>query len=105
MNPKLKKAVCMAFGIAEDSTDEQIEMAALNWGTRVPPKQMSNGINTEALVMYEDQGWRWMDHDGSVLSRVANTAAYEASLYTSQELACVRRNAHFVISDLVESSI
>lgn len=51
MNPKLKKAVCMAFGIAEDSTDEQIEMAALNWGTRVSPKQMSNGINTEALAL------------------------------------------------------
>lgn len=69
------------------------------------PHNALYGINTEALVMYEDQGWRWMDHDGSVLSRVANTAAYEASLYTSQELACVRRNANFVISDLVESSI
>jgi len=46
-----------------------------------------------------------MDNDGAVLSRVQNYPAFEATLYTSMELACVQRNAHFKITDLTESSL
>jgi hypothetical protein len=65
------------------------------------------GLNTsEGLVCHQvDEGWKWMDSDGSILSRVADQLAYEATLFTSMELACVQRNAHFVIEDITEATL
>lgn len=63
------------------------------------------GINFDALVCHQiEEGWNWMDEDGAILSRVADQLAYEAVLYTSMELACVQRNAHFAYQDVTEAS-
>lgn len=63
------------------------------------------GINFDALVCHQiEEGWNWMDDDGAILSRVPDQLAYEATLYTSMELGCGQRNAHFVYDDLVEAS-
>lgn len=63
------------------------------------------GVNFDALVCHQiEEGWNWMDEDGAILSRVADQLAYEAVLYTSMELACVQRNAHFAYQDVVEAS-
>jgi len=44
--------------------------------------------------------WSFMDRDGSVLSRVANTDAYEATLYKYHELGTDKRNAHGKLTGL-----
>lgn len=71
------------------------------------PSNRLFGLNTsDGLVCHQVQeGWQWLDDDGAVLSRVPNQLAFEATLYTSMELACVQRNSHFVIGDLTESSL
>lgn len=60
-------------------------------------------LNTEHLVHFEASDWEWMDDDGNVLSRVANTDAYEATLYKDHELATPKRNAHGRLVDITES--
>lgn len=47
--------------------------------------------------------WNFMDDDGAVLSRVANTPAYEAVVLKYHEHATDKRNAHGRIDDLSES--
>lgn len=69
------------------------------------PNNQLYGLNFDALVTHQaSEGWEWIDDDGSILSRVADQAAFEATLITSMEVACVRRNANFVIKDLTEAS-
>ena len=69
------------------------------------PANTLYGVNFGKLVCHQiAEGWDWMQDDGAILSRVQNQLAYEAVLYTSMELACVQRNAHFAITDLVEAS-
>ena len=69
------------------------------------PANTLYGINTDKLVCHQiAEGWKWMDQDGAILSRVSGSLAYEAVLFTSMELACVQRNAHFAITDLIEAS-
>jgi hypothetical protein len=68
------------------------------------PPNVLYGINFDELVCHQvGEGWQWMDDDGAILSRVPNQLAYEATLYTMMELACKKRNAHFVIKDLAEA--
>jgi hypothetical protein len=47
--------------------------------------------------------WEWMQEDGSVLNRVANKDAYEATMFIYHQLTTDQRNAHGVIEDLTES--
>jgi len=47
-------------------------------------------IDTEHLQVMQMSDWNWMDRDGSVLSRVASTDAYEAVLYWYAELTTDR---------------
>jgi len=65
------------------------------------------GLNTsDGLVCHQvEEGWQWLDDDGAILSRVTDQLAFEATIYTSMELACVQRNAHFKISDLTEATL
>jgi hypothetical protein len=70
------------------------------------PNNKLYGVNTDSLVWHQvGEGWQFMDMDGAVMNRVANTDAYEATLTCYAELACRQRNANFVISDLTETSI
>jgi hypothetical protein len=64
------------------------------------------GLNMDRFVCHQiSEGWKWMDDDGAILSRVSGELAYEAVLYTSLELANKQRNAHFVIQDLTEVTL
>ncbi len=49
-------------------------------------------IVPEALKICRMADFDWMDEDGSVMSRVADTDAYEATLFHYGDLACVARN-------------
>lgn len=69
------------------------------------PSSTLYGLNTDKLICHQiADGWKWMDQDGAILSRVSGSLAYEAVLFTSMEQACVQRNAHFAITDLTEAS-
>ena len=69
------------------------------------PANVLYGVNTERIVAHQiAEGWKWMDQDGAILSRVSGSLAYEAVLYTSLELGIVQRNAHFAYTDLIEAT-
>lgn len=57
-------------------------------------------LSTANLTHWVMSDWSFMDRDGAVLSRVANTDAYEATLYKYHELGTDKRNAHGKITDL-----
>ena len=57
-------------------------------------------LNTSRLQWHRMSDWEFMEEDGAVLSRVANTDAYEATLFCYAEQATDTRNAHARINDL-----
>ena len=59
-------------------------------------------LSTKELVVNRKKDWSWMDRDGSMWSRVANTDAYEARYYQYSQLGTYRRNAHAVLSNIAE---
>jgi hypothetical protein len=61
------------------------------------------GLTTGRIQQYRMSDWEFMEEDGAVLSRVSGVDAYEATLFCYHEMAVDSRNAHAVISDLVES--
>lgn len=67
------------------------------------PSNKAFGLTTSRIQQYRSSDWEFMDEDGSVLSRVANKDAYEATLFNYAELATDARNAHALVADLTES--
>lgn len=57
-------------------------------------------INTKDLTLAQVADWGWMDADGSILSRVAEKAAYEATLTKYAELICRRPSAQALITGI-----
>ncbi len=55
-------------------------------------------INTKDLTLAQVADWGWMDADGSILSRVGEKAAYEATLTKYAELICRRPSAQAIIT-------
>lgn len=56
----------------------------------------------ETLKMFRTSDFDWLDKDGAVLSRVANTDAYEATMFHYGNLGCVARNANGLLIDITE---
>lgn len=52
------------------------------------------------LSLQEESDWEWMDDDGNILSRLANTPNYEAAIYKFCELVTDRRNSHAKVTGL-----
>ena len=57
-------------------------------------------LNTDCLTHWVMSDWSFMDRDGAVLNRVANTDAYEATLYKYHEFGTDHRNRHGVLTSL-----
>jgi len=57
-------------------------------------------IDTRHLQIMQMSDWDWMDKDGAVLSRVADSDAYEAVLFWYAELATDRPRAHSFLRDV-----
>lgn len=70
---------------------------------RDAPGNKMFGLDTTHLIEFYATDWDWMDMDGSVLSRVPNVDAYEATLRKYSEFATDARNAHFLISEITEA--
>ena len=66
------------------------------------PKGTVYALSSKELVVNRKKDWAWMDRDGSMWSRVADTDAYEARIYQYSQLGTYRRNAHAVLSNITE---
>ena len=66
------------------------------------PKGTLYALSSKELVVNRKKDWSWMDRDGSMWSRVADTDAYEARYYQYSQLGTYRRNAHAVMSNIAE---
>lgn len=60
-------------------------------------------LDTEAFTLAQIRDWHWMDEDGNILQRMANKAAYEASLTKYCELLCKMPAAQAVIKGIKEA--
>ena len=70
------------------------------WSERHCLDSVAYIVNTSHLTQWVMSDWSFMDRDGSVLSRVGNTDAYEATLYKYHEVGTDRRNAHGKLTGL-----
>jgi hypothetical protein len=66
------------------------------------PKGTLYALSSKEIVINRKKDWAWMDRDGSMWSRVADTDAYEARLYQYSEIGTYRRNAHAKLSNIAE---
>lgn len=57
-------------------------------------------LSTDHLEIMQMSDWNWMDRDGSVLSRVADSDAYEAVLYWYADLTTDAPRAHSFLRDV-----
>lgn len=56
----------------------------------------------ETLKIYRTSDFDWMEKDGAVLNRVANSDAYEATMFHYGDLGTTARNAHGLLDDITE---
>ena len=66
------------------------------------PKGTLYALSSKEIVLNRKKDWSWMDRDGSMWSRVADTDAYEARYFQYSQLGTYRRNAHAVLSNIAE---
>jgi hypothetical protein len=66
------------------------------------PANTLYALSTKELVVNRKRDWSWMDRDGSMWSRVADTDAYEARIFQYSQLGTYRRNAHAVLTGITE---
>lgn len=66
------------------------------------PKGMLFGLDLNDWMMAQMADWNWLDKDGAMLSRVANKAAWEATLVKYCDMACQRPRGQFVMKGVTE---
>ena len=66
------------------------------------PKGTLYALSSKEIVLNRKKDWSWMDRDGSMWSRVADTDAYEARYFQYSQLGTYRRNAHAVLKNIAE---
>jgi len=60
------------------------------------------GLDLNDWMMAQMADWNWLDRDGGMLSRVADRAAWEASLVKYCDIACQRPRGQFVMENITE---
>jgi len=66
------------------------------------PENTLYALSSKEIVLNRKRDWSWMDRDGSMWSRVADTDAYEARYFQYSQLGTYRRNAHAVMTGIAE---
>jgi hypothetical protein len=71
-----------------------------------PPGTMW-GLNTRELTFFHENNWGWLERDGKMWQRIYGTNGIgkdmkSATMYRYLQLATKRRNAHWVIKDVIE---
>ena len=75
---------------------QKIEMVT----DRQAPYGVATFLNTNTIDLAEKQPWKFMEADGSVLSRVPDYFAYELTYGWQGELATNSRNTHGKLADV-----
>lgn len=78
-----------------------LEYSGIPWVADVdcPPNTVFF-VDMNHLFIMQMSSWDWMDKDGSILSRVTNSDAYEAVLYWYADLATDRPRGHSFLRDV-----
>ena len=66
------------------------------------PENTLYALSSKEIVVNRKKDWSWMDRDGSMWSRVADTDAYEARYFQYSQIGTYRRNAHAVLTGIAE---
>lgn len=86
--------------------DGGVDVLQFNGRDIVKEKYMPKGtiyiLDTNDFKMLQLQDWSWMEADGSVLARMADKAAYEATLTRYCDLMCNKIGAQSEISGIAE---
>lgn len=68
------------------------------------PDNLVYGLNTDFIeIRHSKSGIHWFEEDGKIVSRVANTAASEATLCYFWQVVALAGNCHFRIEDVKQS--
>ena len=71
-------------------------------GDKYVPGGYMYGLDLSDWTMHQMEDWGWLDKDGAMLSRVANKAAWEATLVKYCDLGCQRPRGQFVLTGITE---
>lgn len=66
------------------------------------PANTLYALSSKELVLNRKKDWSWMDRDGSMWNKVADTDAYSARYFQYSQLGTYRRNAHAVLTGIAE---
>lgn len=67
------------------------------------PRGRVYGIDTDALYIFSETDWDWIDQDGSVLHRIPDQDAFQAALYRYWEFGTDARNRLCKITDILDA--
>lgn len=59
-------------------------------------------VTENALKVYRDEAWNWLDEDGGILKWVTGFDAWEGVMSQYWQIGTDRRNAHARLADLIE---
>lgn len=60
------------------------------------------GLDMNDWALYQMEDWDWMDRDGSMLNRVSDKDAWEATLLKYCDLGCQRPRGQFLLENITE---
>lgn len=70
--------------------------------TDAPPTSL-RFVQENAIKIYRDEPWHWLDEDGSVLKWVHDYDAWEGIMAQYWQIGTERRNGHALLDDVIES--
>lgn len=71
--------------------------------TKYCPPEVLYGLDLNDWAVYQMSDFHFMDRDGSVLSRISNKPAWEATLAFYGEIACDKPRGQFVLTGITEA--
>lgn len=61
------------------------------------------GLNMDTIALYYETDWDWIDQDGSVLHRLPNQDAFQATMVRHWQVGTQARNQNVLITDVMEA--
>lgn len=61
------------------------------------------GLDLDTLHLFEETDYAWIDQNGSILHRLENQDAFQATLYKYWQMGTNARNRNVVIKDLIDA--
>lgn len=61
------------------------------------------GLDLNTLMFFMENDYQWMDADGSILQRLLDKDAYQATLYRYHQFGTDARNRNVLVADIIDS--